>query len=319
MSFWRRLLHWLRAAGLWGIGGLWIAKHQLRRNRSIVVLAFHRVLNEAQLPRTNSPPGTVMRRETFHQLVAYMAGRYRFVRTDTPASEDPAHVRIAITFDDGWCDTGENALPVTDSHGVPFTVFVCPGMVGKNSPFWPERVVGMMKKDSSAEATIAELKLCRPGDRQLAIAALRGNAKDEVESDCCDGTLTWEQLTAMRDRGVTIASHGLSHEILTLLPEREAEQEILSSKQILEERLNQPCRVFAYPNGNHSPQVRRALAAAGYERAFTTQRGAWNRCSDPLAIPRINVYEDNVTGPGKHFSPLMLEYTVFWKSWRAGC
>ncbi|MBS1824076.1 MAG: polysaccharide deacetylase family protein [Acidobacteria bacterium] len=320
MSSWRCLLHWLRAAGLWGIGGLWIAKRQLRRNGSIVVLALHRVLNDAELPRTNSLPGIVMRRETFDRLVAYIADRFRVVRTDDSFSGDRAHVRVALTFDDGWRDTGENALPVAGSHAVPFTVFVCPGLVGKNSPFWPERVVGMMKRTKGdAEAAIAKLKLCRPRDRELAIAELGANTEGEVESGGCDGTLSWQQLSLMRDRGVSIASHGCNHEILTVLEERGVEEEVQSSKRILEERLNQPCRVFAYPNGNHSPQVRRVLAAAGYERAFTTERGAWSRFSDPLAIPRINVYEGNVTGPNGRFSPLLFEYTVFWRSWRAGC
>lgn len=325
MSRWRRVLHWLRAAAIYGIGGLWMAKRQLRRKRSIVVLTFHRVLVDAELLRTDSLPGIVIGRSTFERLTAYVAGHYGVVRADHASWGDTGQLRLVFTFDDGWRDTYENAFAIARSYSVPFTVFVCPSLVGKNTPFWPERVSRLMtvtKQASSRgqiEALIGRLKHCKPAEREEAIAALRDAAHDADASGGGNGTMCWEQLTEMQQAGVTIASHGYSHEILTLLPERDAEQEIQCSRQVLEERLQSHSPVFAYPNGDHSPQVRRLVAANGYQRAFSTQRGAWTEWSDPLAIPRINVYEGNLTGPSGKFSGLLFEYTVFWKAWMAGC
>lgn len=325
MSFWRCLLHWLRAAALYGSGAMWWAKRQLRRERSIVVLTLHRVLADADMQRTDSIAGIVMSRTTFDRLTAYLAARYSVVPTGCGDSGNPRQLRVALTFDDGWRDIYENAFAIARSRALPFTVFVCPGLVGRDAPFWPERVGSLMKRarhGNSAEqieATIARLKLYKPSEREAAVAELYDDFADSGASGESNGTLFWEQLIEMHEAGVTIASHGYSHEILTLLPEAEAELEIQRSQRVLEERLNSRRRVFAYPNGNHSPQVRRLLAANGYERAFSTQLGAWNQRCDPLAIPRINVYDGNLIGPSGRFSGLMFEYTVFWRAWRAGC
>src|SRR5690606_30868926 len=48
--------------------------------------------------------------------------------------------------------------------------------------------------------------------------------------------------------------------------------------------------LFAYPSGGHDPEVRRAVAAAGFRAAFTTAPGlARPGTTDPLQLPRVNV------------------------------
>jgi hypothetical protein len=59
------------------------------------------------------------------------------------------------------------------------------------------------------------------------------------------------------------------------------------------------------------------MAEEGFTAAFTTRRAAWTAASDPMAIPRVNVCEQGVTGTNGGFSPAMFEYNVFWKAWRA--
>jgi peptidoglycan/xylan/chitin deacetylase (PgdA/CDA1 family) len=117
--------------------------------------------------------------------------------------------------------------------------------------------------------------------------------------------------------GVAFGTHTLTHRILTLVPESVARREIVESKAYLESALHRPCRLFAYPNGNHSDATRRLLAEAGFSRAFTTDPGAWTPGSDPLEIPRLNVSESDVVGPAGRFSAAMFEYTVFWRVARA--
>ncbi len=52
-------------------------------------------------------------------------------------------MRIMFTFDDGWKDNYTNALPVIRELRIPVTVFVCPGLVGRTLPFWPELVASL--------------------------------------------------------------------------------------------------------------------------------------------------------------------------------
>ena len=93
--------------------------------------------------------------------------------------------------------------------------------------------------------------------------------------------------------------------------------EITESKQAIEYMLGGRCEAFAYPNGDWSPEIRWMVEAAGYRIACTTDRGAWTAASDPLAIPRANICEENLMGPWGGFSPALFGYTTYWKAWRA--
>lgn len=324
MTRFRCALHWLRAAAVFASGGLWAAKRQLRLSRSIIVLAFHRVLDDADLPRTNSLAGMVISRRTFEELTVHVAGRYEAVEIKRAVHEHGAPtIRVAFTFDDGWLDTYKVALPIAVAHGVPLTVFVCPGRMGTNAPFWPERAAALIKvflpsiRDGEIERGVETLKHCESSHQQQAMAILDAAERIGLERSEVDSTVSWEQLADMAGAGVTIGSHTQTHQILTTVPESEAWSEICTSRASIERGLNRACPLFSYPNGNDSPHLRRLVAAAGYDLAFTMAQGAWRPASDPYAIPRLNVCEENVVGPNGRFSRLRFEYAVFWQAWRA--
>ncbi|NET38915.1 MAG: polysaccharide deacetylase family protein, partial [Cyanothece sp. SIO1E1] len=83
-------------------------------------------------------------------------------------------------------------------------------------------------------------------------------------------TVTWSQLRTMAaDPLVTIAAHSITHpRDLTTLPDEELEQEVTTSKQILETRLGIPIRYFTYPEGRHDEQVMETTQDAGYQAAL---------------------------------------------------
>ena len=75
----RRALRWLWAALLSATGARWSAKRRLRKQRAIIVLAFHRVLDDTDFRRTHSLTGMLVRRRTFEELVSYVARRFKVV------------------------------------------------------------------------------------------------------------------------------------------------------------------------------------------------------------------------------------------------
>jgi peptidoglycan/xylan/chitin deacetylase (PgdA/CDA1 family) len=79
--------------------------------------------------------------------------------------------------------------------------------------------------------------------------------------------------------------------------------EVRTCKRKIEARVPTKVRAFAYPNGDWDPRVRRQVADAGYDCAFTTQRGWYRRGDDRYTVRRILLHEGCVTGFDGTFSP----------------
>src|SRR5438309_4248909 len=90
---------------LFWFGGLRRARRELSRRGAIVILTFHRVLDDDSDQRSGSLPGIVIRKGTFRKLVKYLMQHCDTVHLDgaVPGGKSP-RPRVAITFDDGWRD-----------------------------------------------------------------------------------------------------------------------------------------------------------------------------------------------------------------------
>ena len=131
-------------------------------------------------------------------------------------------------------------------------------------------------------------------------------------------SLTWEQLEEMKAAGFDVGSHTMTHCDLT---EKRAEEddrsyrervreELLVSKRILDERLEQDTIAVAYPYGNAAPEILPLCHSLGYRLGVTVRPGANPFFADPLFLHRSQI----VAGQGppfqdrlKHFEPASLE------------
>ena len=91
------------------------------------------------------------------------------------------------------------------------------------------------------------------------------------------GSMTWEQLAEMRDAGVSIQSHTVSHPDLRRKKPGASEasydewlwNELNGSREIIEQRLGIHITALALPYGLANDHVREVAAKAGYEMVFT--------------------------------------------------
>ena len=102
--------------------------------------------------------------------------------------------------------------------------------------------------------------------------------------------LSWEELRLMAREGIAIGGHGRTHRPLDALGQAELESEIAGSLADLVERLAEPLRVLAYPNGRHDHAVRDAAISAGYRAAWTTVKGRNGLGTDPWCLRRISIH-----------------------------
>jgi len=100
-------------------------------------------------------------------------------------------------------------------------------------------------------------------------------------------TLSWEEIIEMKEEGFSFGSHTHTHPNLLELPRDKVLFEIRDSKRILEERLGEPIKFFAYPYGKFNSQIRDMVKEAGYLGAFSTLPGKNAKNEDPFLLRRI--------------------------------
>jgi peptidoglycan/xylan/chitin deacetylase (PgdA/CDA1 family) len=100
----------------------------------------------------------------------------------------------------------------------------------------------------------------------------------------------WQEIRELAAAGVAIGSHTRHHRRLTRLDAAERGQELTGSLAELRENVPAAAAVLAYPNGDHDEAVCRAAMEAGYEAAFTTEKGRNDAGTNPFRLHRVSVH-----------------------------
>lgn len=258
------------------IGSRKILRPVLRPWREpIAILCFHRVMpTEALGPDPDRHPIQAMPLDLFEALAEELAGRHRVVSMDEAAERFLARDRepvVAITFDDGYKDNLDYALPVLKKHRIPATIYITTRFPeGDGRMWWADLRDAVMTRDrieiddaggrrvwttrSSAEraACLADLRSIILGQtsevrERILAQALGDRAGVDRMSDC----LSWSDIEALaREHLITIGAHTHTHPCLKLLTEAEVLEEMRICRDLLESRLGRPVRHFAYPGGD---------------------------------------------------------------------
>lgn len=86
-----------------------------------------------------------------------------------------------------------------------------------------------------------------------------------------EGYMNWEQIRELKNAGMSIGSHGMTHRLLTELEDKELNDEIKESKMILEKNLGQRIDYFSIPFGSYNAKIIEKIKEAGYKAVFTSR------------------------------------------------
>lgn len=103
------------------------------------------------------------------------------------------------------------------------------------------------------------------------------SAKAQADGESGRAHLTREQILEMSEQGIEFGSHSLNHKLLDRLSLDEARIEIAESKRLIENLVQKPCRIFAYPAGRFTEEIKLLVANAGYNAAFSVTTGPTDR------------------------------------------
>lgn len=163
---------------------------------------------------------------------------------------------ICITFDDGFKNWTENALPILKDADAVAAFFVATDYIGT---------------DINADR-----------DKLL---------KFYDSSDKLMEFMTWDDCRTLHDAGMTVGSHSVHHVHLADSDDDTARAELIDSKKAIENALSAPCDHFCCPFGvpvvDYDPARHPSMAKeVGYKSFLTTRRGANTSASDGFAIRR---------------------------------
>ena len=295
----------------------------------LLILMYHRILPEGD-PRTlTEEPGMMVTPQSLAMHLEVIRRHFepihlsQWLRHRRDGAPLPLKA-CAITFDDGWADNYEFALPVLRAAGVPATVFLVSRLMGTGQTFWPERLTDLLRRvalerpeafampefdwlrsagthfgfadlpptPEQCYALIAHAKALADGEihRRLdAIEARLGLAEKLGPR----ALLSWEQVREMAANGlIEMGSHTRDHLRLDghVAPD-ELEAQVVQSKAEIETHVGRPVELFCYPNGDYTAAAL-DLVKRHYLGAVTTAQG-WNSGqTDPALLRRIAVHED---------------------------
>lgn len=278
------------------------------------VFFFHRVLPEAD-PIIPSEPDAI----AFDRQAAWIKSWFNVLPLDEAvgrldAGTLPARA-AAITFDDGYADNVTVAAPILRRYELPATVFVAPGYLDGGC-MWNDLVIEALRKCDAGQLDLrtfglGQYVLSSASDRCRAIDTLLGHIKylpqterqaraesvleaAEVERPY-DLMMTSSQVRCLRESGITVGAHTMSHPILATLAPADVRREIADSRDRLEELVGRKVELFAYPNGNPLRDYRSSdvdiVRQLGFKAAFTTAWGTADAGSNMFQLPRFTPWD----------------------------
>jgi peptidoglycan/xylan/chitin deacetylase (PgdA/CDA1 family) len=243
---------------------------------------------------------------------------------------------VVVTFDDGYADNLYEARPLLEHHGVPATVFLTSGDIGRKREFWWDELERIVLCTDPLPSTLQlrvagrdyqwELNGASDASRErlhMAIHGLLLELPHEQREPILDELLVWsgasgdtrathralsrEEISRLAaGESMEIGAHTVTHPSLPVQDVEHQQDEIRACKASLEELVGRPVQSFSYPYGFHSDQTVELVREAGYESAFICDERTVHNMSDPFRLPRFIVRDWD----GDEFSRKLHEWRI---------
>jgi peptidoglycan/xylan/chitin deacetylase (PgdA/CDA1 family) len=278
------------------------------------ILIYHRVLRE---------PDPIFPNELcavrFDQQLGWLKQLFNVLPLDEAIARlqtDSLPARAAcITFDDGYADNAEVALPLLWRHRLTATFFIATGFLD-GGRMWNDTLIESVRRARGDVLDLTRLGLGAyaiptPEARRAAIDALirahkylpQEQRSEQVEAiretvgEVLPDNLMMRssQVRELRAAGMTVGAHTVTHPILARLDAAAAQREIAAGREALEAIMGAPVSLFAYPNGkpgeDYAPEHVEMVKSLGYRAAVSTAWGAAQRGCDPYQLPRFTPWD----------------------------
>lgn len=285
------------------------------RRARLSILIYHRVLEE----RDWLVPGTIDA-PTFQWQMSALAQHFRVLplgealrRREEGSLPSRA---AAVSFDDGYEDNARIALPILSRLGIPACFFVATGFLD-GGIMWNDVVIESLRhtrrKEIDLDAIgVGHVSIDSPSERRAVlrdiIKALKYLPTEERESavemvrratGAADGgaplMMSSADVQRLHQAGMEIGGHTVTHPILAQLDPERSRAEIGDGRLRLQEIVDAPVELFAYPNGkpgtDYTAEHVRLVRDLGFRAAVSTRWGAVSADEDGYQLPRFTPWD----------------------------
>ncbi|RZK01652.1 MAG: polysaccharide deacetylase family protein [Flavobacterium sp.] len=282
------------------------------------ILLFHRVNPQRDRLWDPMPP------ELFEKVIRYVASNYEVLPLEKVClqNESGSKSSMAITFDDGYKDYIDYALPILESYHLPSSMFVVPQCVISGMPTWTYIMDYLFFNTTKLELPFFDYgRECedfaiyewRNSEERIQYAAKfkqylkrvpNRKRVEIIEHFSCGFNdvalpenlmMTWDDLRRLKGKGIEIGSHSLSHPPLaTIEDEDELHKEIKLSGEIIEEELGFFPTTISYPVGSYNEKVKSISHQSGYKIGLAVDQKIYDPGKqDIFQVPRIELYNES--------------------------
>ena len=284
---------------------------RIGRQRWLTILSFHRV---SPHPDPFWPP---LHPDLFEDLVVFLKRHFQVTRfSDHGSSEASGPPRVICSFDDGYYDFVEYAMPILHRHGVPANQNIIPACVEQGQPPWmiqlydflnaaPRRLTNEIRLDGFSHRLQSE----DPAHKLRYGLALSRFLKARPRQERAPLWATIQQVMAkaagripqtrmmrledLRSAAVEheLGVHAFSHESMGLETNEFFLDDLAKCRAFFEQQLHLPMTIYAFPNGSYRPEQMALLRAQGVRHILLVDE-RYARIGDPVS-PRLTVYGDS--------------------------
>lgn len=295
---------------------------QFYKKSRAAILRYHSISD----PENNfyASPSICIPPAVFEEQVRYISKNYNVVSLDTVEDCIKNKIKfkpnsVVFTFDDGYQDNFR-AYKILKKYDCTGTFYIAAGCMENKETLWLFEVIYLINQTTKKQINIKTDKsefsfpLSTEQRKQYAIRKvteiiksnnlkireeirfqLREQLPDvyDLDKKASKIMLTWNQVKEMSDNGMTIGGHTMTHLNLPNADFRDAEDEVIECKRLIEEKTGKKAKHFSYPNGGnydyYNPKVVELVKKTGFSTATTSNNGVVDLGSDLYELNRIRV------------------------------
>jgi len=228
-----------------------------------------------------------------------------------------------LTFDDGYRNNYELALPVLEKYNIPAIYFISTGNIDSQKPHWFDMMDYVIQHNSRSikmevggkiytfenddnERLAKEFRRflfdCNNSQGEDDIELISKiyaiikkweikegkNVKEILNGDSRTAMMSWKHVGILSSKGIEIGSHTVDHCRLGTIAKDEIYRQLEKSKMDIEKHLGKACKYLSYPNGSYNEKVIDIAKVCGYSASVTTKSGLNGISEDTFRLNRIS-------------------------------